>query len=453
MDRLVPTLVLASTVALFQLPVSQALDSRTEKSVRAATFELLARGPTAEAESLVGTAFAIGPNEFATAAHLLDASIGSSFGHPEVMDSHHASYRIKDILQFSEQQDYAVFSLENPPAVQPLPILHVDPAASDLYFAGWQAQRKVVIGRGAFSGMTRDEESREFDWLRFSGPVWSSAGGGPLLDQSGHVVGIIQARAKDAGANYAVPIGLLPVGAPGVARIHATEMLRALMPAVWSVEPLKAEIPLPMSFDEFANELQQLRLEYIDRMISPLVESTHGNFVLIGAGAEDVCNLLNGSACQCKGRAGVSGRLVLDDNSHTDEAVLHVGRGDDISMTVAGVAMVRSRGAPHNVGRQAIPTGRYQFYTDFHDRTWSMQTWSLGHHDQAMVSLSRTLPDGGHVVLTRTVPTALTYAAVLQVKFVANLVYYGCDELPIQGIAQVAENSAQQAQWSSGDAL
>src|SRR5262245_46467835 len=146
MDRLVSTLVLASAGALFQLPVSQALDSNTEKSIRAATFEFVARGPTADTESLVGTAFAIGPNEFVTAAHLLDASIGSSFGHPEVMDSHHVSYRIKDVLQFSEQQDYAIFSLENPPAVQPLPILHADAAAYDLYFAGWLGQRKVVIG-------------------------------------------------------------------------------------------------------------------------------------------------------------------------------------------------------------------------------------------------------------------------------------------------------------------
>jgi hypothetical protein len=448
MDKLVPQLVLASAAALFQLPVAQALDSNTEKTVRAATFEFVARGPTADSESLVGTAFATGPNEFVTAAHLLTASIGSRFGHPEVMDSHHVTYRIKDILRFSEQQDYASFSLENPPAVQPLPILQSDPPASDLYFAGWQAHRKIVIERGTLSGMTRDEESREFDWLRFSGPVWSSVGGGPLLDQSGRVVGIVQARAKDAGANYAVPIGLLPAGAPAAARIHSTEILRALMPAVWSVEPLKAEIPLPMSFDEFAHELQQLRLAYFDRMIAPLLESTRGNFVLIGAGAQDVCNLLNGDTCQCKGRAGVSGRVVLD-NPHTDEAMLRVGRGEDISMTVAGVAVVRSREAPRNSALRSASTGGDQVYTDFHDRTWYMRTGPLGYHDQVTVSLARRLPDGGYVVLKRTVPTALSYAAALQVKFVANLVYYGCDELPAEGYAQVADGSVPQAQCSS----
>jgi hypothetical protein len=50
----------------------------------------------------------------------------------------------------------------------------------------------------------------------------------------------------------------------------------------------------------------------------------------------------------------------------------------------------------------------------------------------------RRLPDG-YVVLTRSVPTALRYAAELQLKFVANLIYRGCKELDGEGVAQVAD--------------
>src|SRR5262249_17636884 len=156
------------------------------------------------------------------------------------------------------------------------------------------------------SGLTRDEESREFDWLRFSGPIWNSVGGGPLLERSGYVIGIVQASAHDASANYAVPIELLPTSTPAIARIHATDMLRSLMPAVWAVEPLKAEIPLPVTFEEFSQRVQQLRAEYFDRVVAPLLESARGNFVLTGDGAPEMCTLLNGRVCQCKGRAGLN---------------------------------------------------------------------------------------------------------------------------------------------------
>ena len=470
MDRLVPQLLLTSLLTTLQLPVANALDSNTERSIRAATFEFVAPGNGTDSESLVGTAFAIGPNEFVTAAHLLDATVGSNFGHPVLMDSHHVAYPIADVLQFSEQQDYAVFSVEHPPALTPLPTLGDGQTPHDLYLAGWLSGANIVIEHATLSGMTLDEESKEFDWLRFSAPIWNSVGGGPLLDNSGHVVGIVQASARDAGANYAVPIRLLPVGGPKKAQIHSTEMLRALMPAVSSVEPLKGEIPLPMAFEQFSHELQQLRVAYFDRTISPLLEATRDNFVLTGAGAAEVCNLLNGQACRCKGRAGLSGSLVLD-TPHSGELLPRIARGEEVSQTIAGVVLVRTadssiqqRMRGHDLSSdsflhlslalkgQARPDQRsevapklafgtttgQEVYTDFHDRTWYLRAWPLGHRDLVMISLARRLTDG-YVVLTRTVPTALSYAAALQVKFVANLIYYGCEELPTEGVAQVAD--------------
>jgi len=294
--RVVATLqaMLACLLWIFQIPTSVALNSDTEKTVRAATFEFRAPASEVHSKDLVGSAFAIGANEFVTAAHLFDRAIGSHFGHPVLMDLSHAEYRVADILQFSEQQDYIVFSLERPPRVKPLPIRQSEHTELDLYFAGWRSDGRVVIEHGTFSGVTRDKEPGQADWLRFSGSLWGGVGGGPLLDGSGRVVGIVQARARNGDANYAVPVGVLPPEGPGRAHIHAMEMLRSLMPVVSSVTPLEADIPLPMSFDRFSHELGQLRLEYFEREIGPLLEATRRNFVLRGDGAADVCNLLNG---------------------------------------------------------------------------------------------------------------------------------------------------------------
>jgi hypothetical protein len=130
-------------------------------------------------------------------------------------------YQVADILQFSERQDYVVFSLERPPRVKPLPIRQSEQTEPDLDFAGWRSDQRVVIEHGTFSGLTRDEESGQFDWLRFSGLLRGSVGGGPLLDGAGRVIGIIQARARNGDANYAAPIGLLHAGGPERAHIRA----------------------------------------------------------------------------------------------------------------------------------------------------------------------------------------------------------------------------------------
>jgi serine protease Do len=459
--------VLSCLLGVLHTQVVPALDSNTEKVVRGATFEFRAPAVAVGAKDLVGTAFAIGPNEFVTAAHLFDKAIGGRFGHPLLTDSSEVRYRVGDILQFSEPQDYVVFSLERPPAVKPLPIRRDGQTEPDLYFAGWRLDGKIVIEHGTFSGLTRDEGSGQFDWLRFFGSPWGGIGGGPLLDRSGRVIGIVQARARDGGANYAVPIALLPDGAPGTAHIHAMEMLRSLMPTVSSVKPLEAEILLPMSFEKFSHELEQLRLAYFDREIGSLLEATRRIFVLTGEGAPEVCNLLNGEGCKCRARTGVSGVLVVDDPS-ADEVIRQVSMGKDVSRTVAGVVVLRLRegndtGAHRHdlasnprlhlrlalqgqagqdlalkqtvkaASRTAADLDRV--YIDFRDRTWRMRTWPLLEQDLELVSLARKLPDG-YVILTRTLPTALSRAAELQLKFVANLVYYGCEALQGEGMGE-----------------
>src|SRR5882757_6287453 len=166
MDKAMLRAVLACLLWVLHVPAAPALDSATEKAVRAATFEFRAPAGTARSKALIGTAFAIGPNEFVTAAHLFDKAIGSRFATPLLMDSGQVGYQIADILQFSEQQDYVIFSLERPPAVKPLAIRRNGQNETDLYFAGSRSGGRVVIDRGTFSGLTRDEVSGQFDWLR-----------------------------------------------------------------------------------------------------------------------------------------------------------------------------------------------------------------------------------------------------------------------------------------------
>jgi len=473
MDKAMLQGVFACLLWIIHMPAARALDFGTKKAVQTATFEFRAPARAVRSKDLVGTAFAIGPNEFVSAGHLFDKAIGSRFGHPVLRDSSGTEYPVADILQFSEQQDYVIFSLERPPRIKPLPTRRSDQTEPDVYLAGSRTDGRVVIEHGTFYGVTRDRESGEFDWLRVSGPLWGGVGGGPLLDGSGRVIGIVQASARNGDASYAVPIGLLQTGEPQKAHIHSTEMLRSLMPVVSSVKPLEAEIPLPLSFEKFSQELQQLRAAYFDREIGPLLDATSRNFVLTGDGAAEVCNLLNGRNCECKPRASASGVLVVND-PNVDDLLRQVIAGKEASRTVAGAVVLRTGSSDagarkHDlssdpllhlrlalkgqVNGQASADARLnaadnmmsraaanqdRVYVDFRDRTWHMRTWPLSDQDLELVSLARKLPDG-YVVLTRTMPAALSHAAELQLQVIANLVYYGCEELEGEGVAQVAD--------------
>src|SRR5256885_14896938 len=92
MDKAMLRAVLACVLWVLHTPAAPALDSGTRKAVQAATFGFRAPAGVPHSKDLVGTAFAIGPNEFVTAAHLFDKAIGSRFGHPMLVDSRNNGY-------------------------------------------------------------------------------------------------------------------------------------------------------------------------------------------------------------------------------------------------------------------------------------------------------------------------------------------------------------------------
>jgi hypothetical protein len=417
-----------------------ALSFGTDNAVRAATFEFYAPGAVNGAKGLVGTAFAIGPNRFVTTAHLLDTAVGSRFGHPVLVDSRRVEYPIAEVLQYSEARDYVIFSLKHPPRVTPLQVSGETSAPGQIYFTGWRLNGAITTERGAYSGLTTD-------WLRFSGPVWGAAGGGPVINESGRVIGIVQGVSLNGEPNYAVPIDVLSSSPANTAQLHGMELLRYLMPTVSSVEPLKAEIPLPLSWDEFSREVLALRHDYYDRMVGPLLASTRKHFVLTGETAADTCSFLNGRNCQCKPRADATGELVMSEPPRSGDSQMVAGVGVVRTHEPVASASQLLRVALHaptrtdasSVRAAEIVHQQDDEYVDFRGRQWHLRKWMLLNQDLEVLSMDREL-DEGHIVLTRMVPTALDYAAELQLQFISNLVYYQCEELSAEGVARLALN-------------
>ena len=462
MDRVSLLFFLSLLLVATASPRLFAIDSGAKKSAQTATFEFLAPGNSMDPDSLTGTAFAIGFNEYVTTAHLIGSVIGSHYQRPRLVNANREEFPIADLLQYSERRNYAVFSVKNPPSSPTLSLQTNAHMANDWYFAGWNATKGVVIRPATPVIQVVGESAADIGWLQLSDPVWSEAEGGPLFDASGHVVGVLSTSRATRRTNLASVVDARLSGARGSAVIQLPEEREWIMPTVWSFESPEAEISLPTPFDQFAAELQTLRDAYFDRVITPLLDATRNNFVLVGPAAPSICALLNGHYCQCKPQSSATG-FVATDKSVTNEILHHILKGEDSSrtITIAGVVLLHTRkhssatlqenSAPDNAyfdrssvqNRQAsLHTGTPKMlgqkaYIDFQGRTWTVEAGPSGHHDISLITMGRELSDG-YMTLTRQFPTSLRRAAELQVQFVANLVNYGCGTSLGDPVAQVA---------------
>lgn len=439
-------------------PQARASDPPNLRLVQAATFEVLAPIAGAGSPGVVGTAFAIGPNRFVSAAHTFDQIIGSRFSPPILMDSNRRGYELADVLQYSQQEDYIVFSLRRPPALSPLEIRADRDQEPIVYFAGRRSGGGIVITRGVFSGSSV-EEAGGFEWLRFRSRIWPGVSGGPLLDSQGEVIGIVRARARDDDTNYAVPISLIARDASDRARLHSRELLRPLGNALAPDTLFQGEVSLPRSYDSFAQEVVRRRAAYFDQTVGRTLERTRDGFILRGRGADSLCTFLNGEECHCKALRDVKGVLIVDkptanadvrraeDGATVIQLITGVtvlrasdpqrndeGNGDAAAATLAHLKLALRRekdlevGLAAKVARARIEAAELDMtYQDYRDRSWRLLVWPLADEDMKIVSLRRKLANGS-VVLMRVVPGATTYAALLQIKFVANLTYGSCQE-------------------------
>ena len=107
-----------------------------QKVIRASTFEVVMKKPEKDPLSYekplpldlipfierndayrsVGTAFALGNNRYVTAAHVIEAGIGSQFGPPCATPIRWRRVPIDKIVKFSGHEDFVVFSLEQDPS-------------------------------------------------------------------------------------------------------------------------------------------------------------------------------------------------------------------------------------------------------------------------------------------------------------------------------------------------
>lgn len=440
-----------------------------QRKVQAATFEVVLKKPDKDAVTYekplplelipfaertdaywsIGTAFAIAPNSFVTAAHVLSAGVGSQFGQPALRAADGKVYPIDQVVKFAAHEDFAVFTVVGAPVAEPLDTDTTPVVDAPIYAVGNALGEGVVIRDGLLTSRTPEQQEGRWKWLRFSAAASPGNSGGPLLDAHGRVLGIVIAKSPNENLNYASPIELL-LNAPERATFDSRESYGA--PPILQgtiVTELKDSFHLPLPYAEFARSWRAELLKSYKESQAKLLASQAEQLFPGGQSAKllatlyhspdptlvaqdddrswDVHRCPNASDTPQPGDGRVwfcpsTGLFRLQYPTGTLDEQRYADSKGFMDLLLKGVKL------PRMVGSQAVritslgPALEEAPLRDRFGRQWQLRIWSLGYANYYVEVLALPTPDG-YVGLISVPPSMLLDSAREAAHFFADYLY------------------------------
>jgi serine protease Do len=423
---------------------AETLDGSVQRKLRESTFEVVLEKPendpltyekTLPLELLpyaervgkyraVGTAFAIGHGRFVTAAHVLVAGLGTPKGALALRDQNGKIFKVDQIVKYSGAEDYAVFTVTDPPKVAPLDT-HDRPALNDPVFAVGNALGEgVVIRDGLYTSDTPEERDGRWKWIRFSAAASPGNSGGPLVDRKGRVIGVVLRKSPNENLNVAVAIEQVLKGSEGSATLESRFPYRFPVMRESDTNDVSEQFPLPKTAEEFYVALQAAMLDTIHK-IRAHYESLHGDHTFPrGADSQELLHSLhiagfpriieersndglwtvsdpkpqkaqldqNGYIETAQSVFGTLVRLRVPDNSRWSD--LFGSSKTYMDMVLKGITLNRQVGTDAvritSLGAATLDTN----YLDAYGRTWQLRSWYLPYNDTVLLSIALPTPQG-----------------------------------------------------------
>lgn len=455
--------VIAASVGLVSLVNAASIEPALQKSVRAATVEVVlprpAKDPLTYERALplellpfserndrfhsLGTAFSIAPGIYVSAAHVMTAGIGSEFGAPALRVDGNV-YPIDKVLKFSQHEDFMVFTVAG---TVPGGVLQTSatPAIDEAVYSVGNAQGEgVVIRDGLLTSMTPEDQDGRWKWLRFSAATSPGNSGGPLLDTAGRVVGVVVARSAGENLNYALPIERVLQAPEGLASYDTREAFALPHLIDTGTSTLKASFKLPLPFAAFAARHQALQQQNWSKQRDALlaakgaelfpkgvtgkslygaprgsvpalvVESDEREWRLLEGGKPEATNLAGEGVISVRMARGIGLFLMTRPNEAHDDAFY----GDStafMDLLLKGVKLTRSIGTQAIRIRSAGPAASDEAYTDTWGRRWQLRRWPLGYTQVSVVVAALPTPTG-YVGMVRMSPAASAVETTEELK-------------------------------------
>ena len=449
------------------------LDSRVMDAISDAVYEVVEPKPTTDSLQYekplpmdllpysvrtdkyysIGTAFAISPSEFVSAAHVMNLGSGSQFKEIFLRDREGKVYSIGKVLKYSKNRDFIVFSLLNAKAKGFLPTNKNPRVNQKVYAVGNALGEGIVIRDGLYTSDTPEEEAGEWKWIRFSAAASPGNSGGPLLDQNGKVIGIVLRKSPNENLNYAVPI-LEVINADKNVAVVQTKMRYTLDNMdMTKREILKKEITLPKTYQELDSELNAITAQFSNKLLKGLLAENRDTIFPHGPGSTRLFYKSYNAVFPrliMKGKDGnwdayyPSGTRDADlgNNGHLtygtlgSTVFLYVRKPDDVPLeTLYGDSklfmdtILKGCGRYRAIGPENIKItsmGRafedYRF-TDSYGRVWMVHTWLIEYDDRKVVTFSLPVP-GGCIVMMRTDQTGdVDQGDIPDLKVLSDFIY------------------------------
>ena len=426
-------------------PQEAVLDRKTLEMIQNTTFEVVVKKPVNDSLKYekalpldllpfafrndkylsVGTAFAIAPDQFVTAAHVLTLGLDSQTKGFSLRDKNGNVYPIDNILKYSSRRDFIVFTIKGQITKQFIPINTSPKLNEKVYAVGNALGQGVVIRDGLYTSDTPEERDGAWKWIRFSAAASPGNSGGPLLDRDGKLIGIVQRKSENENLNFALPIAEVLNAKDNLAVIDNKMTYGIDNMSMTKISDFRREIVLPKTYDDLNQELIRLNDQNYENVMSALFaenkkdifpngpgsvrflhNSTFSTFfpAIVAMGSDGVWTAykpndiakaqLGANGFLTTGKLGYSKyfHLRLPDNIALNDVVGDSGKFMDLFLK--GAAFTHTVSTQNSKITSMGKAHKENNFIDAYQRKWLVKSWSIEFSDEMLVMMSLPVPDG-----------------------------------------------------------
>ncbi|HUG72648.1 MAG TPA: S1C family serine protease, partial [Steroidobacteraceae bacterium] len=295
---------------------------------------------------------------------------------------------------------------------------------------------------------TPEEQDGAWQWLRFSAPASPGNSGGPLLDASGRVIGVIARKSANENLNYALPIALVLNAPENMASIDMRMTAGVAFLTARKTVRVKVDFDLPLQFAEFDRRLIALNDEQFDVARRQLLEeSADGIFPrgnssrlladpFLTANPAIISQQADGSWDVPRSNAGGNTQLGNDGyiwmGAQSGAAMFRIrypgeldvasSRGDSKLLSeqlLRGIRLGRSFGAENVRITSLGDAGKPREFKDDFGRTWQQWFYPMPFADSTMVVSALPTPEG-YIGIWRSAGGAGVERTAMEARLLAN---------------------------------
>ena len=400
----------------------------------------------------IGTAFAIGPNTFVSAAHVFGLLTESQNTEFYLRDRHGKVLNIDKVVKFFGNRDFIVFTLKDRRADVFFKTNENPTVNTKVFAVGNALGEGVVIRDGLYTSNTPEEVEGAWSWIRFSAAASPGNSGGPLLDPEGRVIGIVLRKSESENLNYALPIREL-LQAPDNLAVHDVRTgytLDNMNYQKWG--RFQFERKLPLTTDELNDALSKAYYDFSKDLLDKLLAEHKDEVFPHGEGSRSLLQSTYNAVFPhivwqrddgtwtafepnkvTRADLGHNGALSLGRLKNT--ILYRIRKPDDITYSdfiqdgkLVLDYLLKAANVTRDIGSQAIRITSYgepreeTVHKDKYGRVWTIRKWLVEYDDTAVLTMTLPTPDGS-VTLMRSDSTGYIDSHLLDLYVLADFAY------------------------------